>query len=220
MATRAETPLVPPDEKQEIFLLVDTSNFMRLHAAEGSTVTRWGLLSEAMPTLITALEDLQSDQAQRGVQALGFSQSPQDIGKLTRSSISRQWEEIDLGGSRPNLMAAVTQAQRQYLENHGEQDVYERPSALAIILAGGPPADAAEFTSILEQAGSPGTEQEKLYAVIAVLGYGEEHDQAIRAFEQVETANPKHVRVVSFEGETNPQRITDQLSSIAGAQTR
>jgi hypothetical protein len=81
---------------------------------------------------------------------------------------------------------------------------------MALVITDGEAADAAEFTKVLENAGSG------RYFTVAIVGYGQEHDNTLRAYKAVEARNPKHVRVVTFGGETDPTVIAEGLKSLVG----
>ena len=49
-----------------------------------------------------------------------------------------------------------------------------------------------------------------MYVVLAIIGYGPEHDQTLQAYQQVEAQNA-HVRVIPFAGETDPEKIANAL---------
>ena len=49
-----------------------------------------------------------------------------------------------------------------------------------------------------------------MYTVLAIIGYGAEHDRALQAYQQVEAQNA-HVRVMPFAGETDPEKIASAL---------
>jgi hypothetical protein len=54
----------------------------------------------------------------------------------------------------------------------------------------------------------------RAYVVLAIMGYGTEHDQAYAAYQKVAEAND-HVRLVSFGNTTDPDKITDAILSLA-----
>jgi len=54
----------------------------------------------------------------------------------------------------------------------------------------------------------------RAYVVLAIMGYGEEHDRALQVYQRVATGND-HVRVVSFGNTTDPNRIADAILSLA-----
>ena len=55
----------------------------------------------------------------------------------------------------------------------------------------------------------------KAYVVLAIMGYGDEHDRALKVYQDVSTVND-HVRVVSFGNTTDPNRIADAVISLVG----
>jgi len=48
------------------------------------------------------------------------------------------------------------------------------------------------------------------YVVVALIGFGAEHDRTLASYKAIESVNA-HVKVITFAGETNPQIIADAL---------
>jgi len=53
----------------------------------------------------------------------------------------------------------------------------------------------------------------RLFIEIAVVGYGEDHDRAIRHYRHI-SHHHHHVRITSFTDETDPHVIATQLLSL------
>lgn len=80
---------------------------------------------------------------------------------------------------------------------------------LALIITDGEAQDGAEFAKTLEQQGG------HTYVVVAVVGYGPDHDATLKQYRAIEAAN-KNVRVVTFDSVTNPATISDSLLALIG----
>ena len=70
-APRVEKPLVPQGQPKEVIYIGDESTSMTWEAAEGSKVSRWALVTEAMPLFVSALEDQDSEAKRRAVRRSG-----------------------------------------------------------------------------------------------------------------------------------------------------
>jgi len=51
---------------------------------------------------------------------------------------------------------------------------------------------------------------EGVYVTMAVIGYGDEHDQAVRTYQKIQDSSA-HVKVITFGSETNPEIIARAL---------
>jgi Mg-chelatase subunit ChlD len=215
---RVETPIVPKGQAKEIVVLLDTSGSMEWEAAEGSAVTRWQVISEAMPLFVTALEAEDSaavaEQAggsddKGGLLIHGFSNVHTELGDFNSSNFARKWPAIQVGGGT-TILPAWQAAQEDYMEEFGEVDAMDRPALLTLVITDGEATDAAQFTKVLEGA------KTGRYFAVAIVGHGDEHDKTLRSYEGAAQANPKHVTVVSFDSVTNPRDIAADLITLAG----
>jgi len=75
---------------------------------------------------------------------------------------------------------------------------------LALIVTDGEAVDNDEFVQILEREGP------KVYCLIALLGYGPEHQRAIQKYQQIAQYNSR-VRLINFNDETDPYQIANGL---------
>jgi hypothetical protein len=91
-----------------------------------------------------------------------------------------------------------------YQDEFGQEPPDQRPLLLALVITDGEADDTDRFAQAL--AGAAGG----VYVVVALLGFGAEHDRAMGAYKRIEENNG-HVKVVSFASETNPQTIADAL---------
>jgi Mg-chelatase subunit ChlD len=216
---RVETPIVPKGQRREVIVLLDTSGSMEWEAAEGSPVTRWQIISEAMPQFVRALEGEDTAAAAEraggtgnggGLLIHGFSNLHTALGDFNSSNFSHKWQDIQVGGGT-TIMPAWRAAQEDYVEEFGDVDPDDRPALLTLVITDGEATDAAEFDEVLENA-----EADRYFAV-AIVGHGEEHDRTLATYEGAARVNPRHVSVVSFESVTNPRELASDLIVMAGA---
>lgn len=215
---RVEKPIVPAGQAKEIVVLLDTSGSMEWEAADGSSISRWSVVSEAMPLFVTALEN--EDSAAAGEQAggsdengglliHGFSNIHTELGDFNSSNFARKWPAIRVGGGT-TIMPAWKAAQEDYMEEFGEIDAMDRPALLTLVITDGEASDAAAFEQVLEGA------KAGRYFAVAIVGHGEEHDKTLASYEGAAQSNPKHVTVVSFDSVTNPREVAADLITLAG----
>ncbi len=215
---RVETPIVPKGQDKEVVVLLDTSGSMEWEAAAGSAVTRWSVISEAMPLFVAALEAQDSaataEQAagsdeMGGLLIHGFSNVHTGLGDFNSSNFARKWAKIQVGGGT-TIMPAWKAAQEDYMEEFGDADAMDRPALLTLVITDGEATDAAAFSAVLEGAKSG------RYFAVAIVGHGDAHDATLKSYQGAAEANPKHVTVVSFDSVTNPRDLAADLIVLAG----
>ena len=215
---RVETPIVPKGQKREVIVLLDTSGSMEWEAADGSPVTRWQIISEAMPLFVAALEAEDSAAAAEqaggsdemgGLLIHGFSNLHTELGDFNSSNFSRKWPAIQVGGGT-TIMPAWRAAQEDYMEEFGDLDAFDRPALLTLVITDGEATDAAEFGEVLKNA------KTGRYFAVAIVGHGDDHDRTLRSYQGAAQANPKHVTVVSFDSVTTPRELAQDLIVLAG----
>lgn len=212
------SPVVKAGVEKEPVALIDTSGSMSWPVADGSDVRRMDVVGEAMGLLVKNLEDQDSQAAAE--QAAGddehggllvhlFSDHATELGDLNSANWRQKWDSIRWGGGT-RIMSAWQAAQDDYLEEFGDVPALDRPALLTLVITDGEAQDGAEFAQVLEQAGA----QRKF--CVAVLGFGPDHDRTLAAYKAVEARNGKHVRVVTFGGETDPASIAGDLITLIG----
>ena len=215
---RVEKPIVPQGQKREVIVLLDTSGSMEWEAADGSPVTRWSVVSEAMPLFVAALEAEDSMAAQEqaggsdekgGLLIHGFSNLHTELGDFNSSNFARKWANIQVGGGT-TIMPAWRAAQEDYMDEFGDLDAFDRPALLCLVITDGEATDAADFGRVLENA------KTGQYFAVAIVGHGDDHDKTLASYQGAAQANPKHVTVISFESVTNPRDLASDLITLAG----
>lgn len=211
-------PMLAKGVEREPVALIDTSGSMTFPVAENSTITRRDVVGEAMGILVRHLEDQDSQAATEqaggsddmgGLLTYGFASDVTEIGDLNSSNWRAKWGRIQWGGGT-NVMPAWEAAQAAYLEEFEDVANIDRPVLLTLVITDGEATDAQEFAKVLEGA------KAGRYFCVAIVGHGVEHDSTLRAYKAAESANSKHVRVVTFGGETDPTIIADGLKSLVG----
>lgn len=204
-------------ENEPMFLIDTTGSMASPNAATGGTERR-DLLKEALPAIVGKLAGLDSQAAaesaaagdeEGGVMTYTFADgSATEVGDLNPGNVQRLLGEIRWGGGTV-IMPGWTALQEGYMEEFGDRPVTDRPHLLAVIFTDGEANDTDDFAKALTAA-KGGT-----YAVIVILGYGQEHDRALTAYQAVAAAN-NHVRVVTFGNTTDPDVISEGVLSLLG----
>jgi hypothetical protein len=212
------SPVVAKGVEKEPIALVDISGSMTWAVSDGSSVARREVVGEAMGLLVRALEDEDSQAAEEqadgaddkgGLLVHLFSDHAEELGDLNSSNWRRKWDSIRWGGGT-RIMPAWEAAQASYLEEFGEVPAIDRPVLEVLVITDGEASDAAEFAKVLEQANAT-----RKFCV-AIVGFGSDHDATLRSYQAVEAKNGKHVRVVTFGGETDPTAIANDLILLVG----
>jgi len=212
------SPVVAKGVEKEPVALVDISGSMSWPVADGSTVQRREVVGEAMGLLVKYLEGEDSQAAAEqadgsedkgGLLVHLFSDHAEELGDLNSANWRQKWDSIRWGGGT-RIMSAWEAAQNDYLEEFGEVPALDRPVLLTLVITDGEASDWDEFSKVLEQA----TAQRKF--CVAIVGHGADHDRTLAAYKAVEAKNGKHVRVVTFGGETDPAAIAQDLILLVG----
>lgn len=212
------SPVVAKGVEKEPIALVDISGSMSWPVSGDSRVQRREVVGEAMGLLVKALEDEDSQAAAEqadgsddkgGLLVHLFSDHHEELGDLNSSNWRAKWESISWGGGT-RIMAAWEAAQEDYLEEFGEVPALDRPVLLTLVVTDGEASDWDQFSQVLAQANAT-----RKFCV-AIVGHGEDHDRTLSAYKAVEATNGKHVRVVTFAGETDPTSIANDLILLVG----
>lgn len=209
------TPMIASGNEREPIVLIDTTGSMSWESAEGSNVSRREVLREAMGAIVSALWDKDSQAAKEkaagknkgGLLAFTFAGgSAKELGDLTPENWQQIWDAIQWGGGT-QIMPGWNLVIDAYLEEFENRSKLDRPALLAVVFTDGEAVDTNEFAQTLADAG-PG-----VHVVVAILGYGEEHDKALAAYRKVAESNHR-IRVVTFDSVTNPKTVSDAVLSI------
>ncbi|MGH2482014.1 MAG: hypothetical protein ACRDHW_20385 [Ktedonobacteraceae bacterium] len=195
-------------QEKEPMLLLDTTGSMNWAATNGGSTARNAVVREAISLIVAKLAAADSQAAEEedggGLRTITFAYGQaHDLGDLNPDNLQKKWSRISWsGGTR--IMPGLNLLLKTYTDEFGSKPQTERPLLLALVITDGEADDTEAFkTAVAKAAGS-------LYVVLAIVGYGEEHDRALKAYQQVESQNG-HVRVLPCADETNPEAIANAL---------
>jgi hypothetical protein len=211
------TPLSEGDEIEPM-LAIDVSSSMNDPAAPGSQVTKREVAEEILGAIVAATEGLDSQaEAERqtadeaeigGVYSCAFASSAQDLEDINTKNLSHKRAEIRWGGGT-HIMGAWNLLSGHYVDEFGSRPKIRRPRLAAMFVTDGEAADAAQFAAELEQA------DDFIYAVVAIIGHGGDHDATLEQYQEIARVNPR-VRVLSFDSETSGTVIGNSLVQLLG----
>jgi hypothetical protein len=212
--TQPITPIVPVGIEKEPILLVDKSGSMNYAAAHGANISRWGVVTEALPTLVATLgaADSQSEaEAAAGEDAGGlmtvvFSDRAEEVGDLNEANWREKWAKVIPGGGT-YIMPGWQLVVADYLEEFGKKAEEDRPALLLLVVTDGEAADMAAFEAECAKAHG------HTYVAVAVVGYGADHDNTIAAYQRIAASN-NHVQVYNFGSTTDPTAFAEGLLAI------
>lgn len=211
------SPVIPSGVENEPMLLLDITGSMSYPASDGSTTSRWSVITEALPQVVSILAAKDSQAAKEaaagedagGLMTYTFAGGKaEEVGDLSPDNCRAKIDAIQLGGNTV-IMPGWNALVEGYMEEFGERPATDRPHLLALVITDGEADDTDAFAQTLANSGS-GT-----YVCLAILGYGEEHDRAYAAYSKIAETN-KRVRLVTFADVTDPKTIADGLVSLLG----
>jgi hypothetical protein len=200
----------PPEQGQEKepMLLLDTTGSMNYGTSETDSTPRKDTIKEAIGLIVAELagEDSQAAKEEEGggLRAVTFAGgAAYDIGDLNPGNLEQKWAAIRwAGGTR--IMPGLNKLVEVYNEEFGSEPPAERPLLMALVITDGEADDADQFGHAIAQASGG------IYFALAIIGYGAEHDAAMRQYKAIEEKNA-HVKVLPFAAETDPNVIARAL---------
>lgn len=201
---------IPEGIETEPILLLDRTGSMNYpNSAEDQNTSRKDVVREAISLIVEelAVRDSQAGHEAEGGGLLTFTFAngeAEEVGDLNPNNLDEKWKHIHWAGGT-YIMPGWREVVQAYNEEFGSRPADQRPLLLTLIITDGEAADNDAFERTIAQA------KGGVYIVIALLGYGAEHDKAERAYNQIAQNNPAHVKVLSFANETNPQNIASAL---------
>jgi hypothetical protein len=197
-----------PEVEKEPMLLLDTTGSMNYGTSAQDQTPRKDTIKEAIGIIVAQLA---AEDSQAGVEAEGgglrtitfAGGQAQDIGDLNPRNLEQKWSQIRwAGGTRimPGLNALV----KTYNDEFGARPPAQRPLLMALVITDGEADDTAAFAQAIAQAAGG------IYFALAIIGYGPDHDAALRSYQQIEAQNA-HVKVLPFAAETDPAVIARGL---------
>lgn len=212
------TPIVPPGRPAEPMLLLDTTGSMSYPNTENSKVQRREVIGEALGRLVETLGQRDSQAAAEqaagrdagGLMAITFAGGLATcLEDLSPANWHDKFQKIEWGGGT-QIMPGWRLLLETYLGEFGDKPIEIRPNLLALVLTDGEADDSELFAETLAQS-PPG-----IYAAIAMLGYGAEHDRAFNTYQNIAAANNQRVRAVTFGGSDDPDMIANSLLTLIG----
>lgn len=211
------SPLIAKGVEREPMLLLDITGSMSYPATPGGP-SRRDVVHEAIATVVTVLGAADSQAAKEkaagedagGVMTITFAGGKAtNIEDLSPDNIKEKWAAIPWGGGT-YIVPGWELLVETYMEEFGNVAKQDRPHMLATIITDGEAEDTDDFVKVLSQTGA-GT-----YVLVAIVGYGDEHDHALKSYKAIADKND-HVRVLSFDSVTDPNKIANELLAIVGA---
>lgn len=206
--TASDTGLLQTTQEKEPMLLLDVTGSMNYRTSEADLTPRKNVIHEAISIIVEKLAAADSQAEHEGegggLRTVTFADGrANDIGDLNPANLQSKWNAIQWGGGT-RIVPGMNLLLKTYTNEFGKKPPEERPLLLALVITDGEAEDTEAFRDIVARsAGS-------MYVALAVIGYGTEHDQAVKAYQQVASQNG-HVKVLSFGGETDPQVIANAL---------
>lgn len=209
------SPVVPAGVEKEPMLLLDTTGSMGWENQEGSSISRWDVLTEAIGPIVTKLaaEDSQAAEEKAagedagGLMTVTFAGGQAtNIGDLSPENYREKMANVQLGG-QTYLMPGWHLLTQTFMEEFGDTPEMQRPQMLALIITDGEAQDTEAFSTELEKI------KGNAHVCVAVMGFGDEHDKALTRYQEVAKSND-HVRVVSFGNTTTPDQIATSVISL------
>jgi hypothetical protein len=203
----AATPTEPGQEKEPM-LLLDTTGSMNYPTSESESTPRKDTIKEAIGLIVSALaaEDSQSgkEEGGGGLRTVTFAGgTANDLDDLNPGNLDQKWHGIHwAGGTR--IMPGLNKLVEVYNEEFGSRPAADRPLLMALVITDGEADDTDQFARAVAQAAGG------VYFALAIIGYGPEHDAALRQYKTIEAQNA-HVKVLPFAAETDPSVIARGL---------
>lgn len=203
----AATPTEPGQEKEPM-LLLDTTGSMNYPTSENDSTPRRDTIKEAIGLIVSALaaEDSQAakEEGGGGLRTVTFAGgTANDLDDLNPGNLEQKWHGIRwAGGTR--IMPGLNKLVEVYNEEFGSRPSADRPLLMALVITDGEADDTDQFARAVAQAAGG------VYFALAIIGYGDEHDAAVRQYKAIEAQNA-HVKVLPFAAETDPSVIAKGL---------
>jgi len=194
--------------EKEPMLLLDTTGSMNYGTSDSDPTPRKETVREAISLIVSTLERHDSQAAQEaeggGLRTITFSGGDaNDLGDINSKNLRSKWTSIKWRGGTW-IVPGWKKLLATYEEEFGDKKADDKPTLMALVVTDGEAEDSKEFEALLHRAAG------NIYVALAVVGYGSEHDDAVRSFRKIETGN-KHVRVFPFDSESDPAKIAQAL---------
>jgi hypothetical protein len=195
-------------QEKEPMLLLDTTGSMNYPTSASDPTPRKDTIKEAIGIIVgqLAAQDSQAGKEEEGggLRTVTFAGgNAEDLDDLNPSNLDQKWSQIRwAGGTR--IMPGLNKLIGVYNEEFGSRPAAERPLLMALVITDGEADDTDQFARAVAQAAGG------VYFALAIIGYGPEHDAALRQYQAIEQQNA-HVNVVTLAAETDPSVIARAL---------
>ncbi len=106
-----------------------------------------------------------------------------NLGVVTPNSFDHVWKSINFEGNT-RIMPGWSLVQSSFNDKYKAVAPENRPALLALVITDGDALDIAEFERTLKS-------DQNSYVVVALVGFGEEHDLALRNFSEIARTNER-----------------------------
>lgn len=195
-------------QEKEPMLLLDTTGSMNYPTSESDSTPRKDTIKEAIGLIVSELAAQDSQAAKEeeggGLRTVTFAGgNAYDLDDLNPNNLEQTWATIHwAGGTR--IMPGLNKLIEVYNDEFGSRPAADRPLLLALVITDGEADDTDRFAQAVAQAAGG------VYFALAIIGYGPEHDAAVRQYKAIEERNA-HVKVLPFAAETDPNVIARAL---------
>lgn len=195
-------------QEKEPMLLLDTTGSMNYPTSESDSTPRKDTIREAISLIVSELaaQDSQASKEEEGggLRTVTFAGgNAYDLDDLNPNNLSQKWAGIHwAGGTR--IMPGLNKLIEVYNDEFGSRPAADRPLLMALVITDGEADDTDRFAQAVAQAAGG------VYFALAIIGYGPEHDAALRQYKAIEDKNA-HVKVLPFASETDPNVIARAL---------
>jgi hypothetical protein len=194
--------------EKEPMLLLDTTGSMHRPNSPDSSVSRIDVVHEALGVVVASLAAQDSQAAHEegggGLRTITFASGEgHDIDDINPGNFAQTWSSIKFEGTT-QIMPGVAALFAAYNDEFGDREPLDRPRMLILVITDGEADDTDQFAKLCT------TLKGNMFVEIGLLGYGDEHDAAQKAYEAVAAQN-QHVKVTSFGNQTDPQAIAKGL---------
>jgi len=199
---------LPATQEKEPMLLLDTTGSMNYGTSETDPTPRKDTIREAISIIVSILAKQDSQAAHEdgggGLRTVTFAGGQaHDLDDLNPRNLQQKWAGIRwAGGTR--IMPGWRKLWEVYMGEFGRRPPLSRPLLMALVITDGDADDCDLFAEALRGLG------EGVYVTMAIIGYGDEHDAALRAYRKIMESNA-HVKILTFGSETNPETIARAL---------
>jgi hypothetical protein len=205
------------DEKIEPVALIDTSGSNGWAATEGGSITRWELVTELMQGVVGKLAELDSQAEHEedggGLMVVTFANPPGNhhaariVGDLNPDNFAKEWDTIEVGGGTHAMPGWNLMLDNFVSEFKGEEKM---PTLGILVVTDGEMADLDTFAATIAGV------DVAVKVVMAVHGYGSDHDKAVAAYKEVEKQHPNELRVLQVLPNTPPDVVGNAMLTVLG----